>query len=161
MKIFNIDDINNKNAAQINNGTSTSVPDSSSASNQLIQTGSLKANTESLSGFNGRVIVSPMIKFPGLSHLTEEEIRERHRTRPTGKLIFNPMLTLRGPASRRGYVTPSGSSFFADQRRQHIFPDVSRACFIVDQTEQTTTFSIFSDPFPPTTQIRKDEGSTR
>ncbi|ORE22791.1 hypothetical protein BCV71DRAFT_231058 [Rhizopus microsporus] len=100
-----------------------------------------------------------MIKLRGISHLTEEERRERYRTRPTGKLIINPMIKLLGPSSRKSYLTPLGLSSSADQRQQCITSEDSNACSKVDQTEQKATFSTFSDPSPFIMQIRKDEGN--
>ncbi|ORE07647.1 hypothetical protein BCV72DRAFT_241058 [Rhizopus microsporus var. microsporus] len=149
MKIFDIEEFDNISNATLDGSASYS----SSTSNQLVQTSGLKTTTTgSLSGFKSGISVTPMIKLRGISHLTEEERRERYRTRPTGKLIINPMIKLPGPASR--------SSPFADQRQQRITSDGSNACSIVDQTEQKATFSTFGDPSPFIMQLRKNEGSS-
>ncbi|CEJ02978.1 hypothetical protein RMCBS344292_16970 [Rhizopus microsporus] len=143
MKIFDIEEFDNINNATLDGSTSYS----SSASNQLVQTSGLKTTTTgSLSGFKSGINVTPMIKLRGISHLTEEERRERYRTRPTDKLIINPMIKLPGPASRKSYLTPLGSSSFADQGQQRITSEGSSACSKVDQTEQKATFSTFGDP---------------
>ncbi|CEG70075.1 hypothetical protein RMATCC62417_06031 [Rhizopus microsporus] len=155
MKIFDIEEFDNINNATLDGSTSYS----SSTSNQLVQTSGLKTTTTgSLSGFKSGINVTPMIKLRGISHLTEEERRERYRTRPTDKLIINPMIKLPGPASRKSYLTPLGSSSFADQGQQRITSEGSSACSKVGQTEQKATFSTFGDPF--IMQIRKDESSS-
>lgn len=156
MKIFDIEEFDNINNATLDSSTSYS----SSTSNQLAQASGHKTTTTgSLSGFKSGVSVTPMIKLRGISHLTEEERRERYRTRPTGKLIINPMIKLLGPSSRKSYLTPLGLSSSADQRQQCITSEDSNACSKVDQTEQKATFSTFSDPSPFIMQIRKDEGN--
>lgn len=155
MKIFDIEEFDNINNATLDGSTSYF----SSTSNQLVQTSGLKTTTTgSFSGFKSGINVTPMIKLRGISHLTEEERRERYRTRLTDKLIINPMIKLPGPASRKSYLTPLGSSSFADQGQQRITSEGSSACSKIDQTEQKVTFSTFGDPF--IMQIRKDESSS-
>lgn len=183
MNIFNSNNINpfRLSTSRTYNNDGMELDDNKSEDACWASTPETPSN--SISGFNGLMDGSSMLKLQGSSHRSNEESRKGFPTGFTGNMIAPPMNAFPAPtASQMGLLSPSGSSFSANQRHQFPNPQIPpfgdpHERFNGNQTVQSGTFGfsfknkqaaqsitsgfVFKDPLTPAVQVEKNEDNTR
>lgn len=183
MNIFNSNNINpfRHSASRTHHNDGMELDDNKSEDTCWARTPEMPSN--SISGLNDLMGGSSMLQLHGSSHRLNEESRKVFPTGHTGNMIAPAMNAFPAPTvSHIGFLSPSGSSFSANQRHQSSNPQIppfsdpharfddnqtaqtgtSGFSFKSNQTAQTTTSGfVFKDPFAPAVKVKKNEDNTR